>query len=180
MIKLHVTCCKKIGLPNYSSIGATVGLSEIEVDDATHKDPAAFERLRRHYQTIVNQAVDDELMRMKPAQAGPSEQPPRKPEPAASPDPAPARPARGTPKPDPEFSEFEEPPNVQAEEEDDGPDPQTGGQLLGWARKQSPDPKGFIFGLGKKLKFPSKVIEWNSEQVTIVYRAAKKELAKRK
>ena len=103
-------------------------------------------------------------------------QPPAPARPPATTQPQPARPTRpaatATP-PTEEFDVDDEPENVQAED-DSGPDPTTGSQLLGWARKQDPDMKGYIFGAGKKLKYPTRVIDWTERQVANVYAAAHK------
>lgn len=65
-----------------------------------------------------------------------------------------------------------EDPDEEEEEEEDPPT--TGRQLLGWANGQATDAKGWLIGLGKKLKFPHKILDWTPRQVDIAYTSYKK------
>jgi hypothetical protein len=60
--KLRVGTCRKIGLPNYGSVGAECSL-EIELDSALIADPAALQARIAATQAIVARAVADELAR---------------------------------------------------------------------------------------------------------------------
>ena len=70
--KLTVGVSKKVGLPNYGSLGASCGL-EVELpDQALHADPEAFEKQVRDAFGACAQAVQDELDRHRPPPAVPS------------------------------------------------------------------------------------------------------------
>ena len=71
LLKLTVGLSKKVGLPNYGSLGATCGL-EVELpDQALHADPESFERQVRDAFAACAQAVQDELDRHRPPRAIP-------------------------------------------------------------------------------------------------------------
>ena len=71
-LKLTVGLSKKVGLPNYGSLGATCGL-EVEVPSLSlHSDPEALERQVRDAFAACAQAVQDELDRHRPPPAVPS------------------------------------------------------------------------------------------------------------
>ncbi len=71
-LKLTVGLSKKVGLPNYGSLGATCGL-EIELaSSALHADPEGFERQVRDAFAACAQAVEEELDRHRPPTAAPS------------------------------------------------------------------------------------------------------------
>ncbi len=79
-LKLTVGLSKKVGLPNYGSLGATCGL-EVELpDQVLHADPEAFERQVRDAFAACVQAVQDELDRHRPPPAVPSSNGHRDPE----------------------------------------------------------------------------------------------------
>ena len=68
-LKLTVGVSKKVGLPNYGSMGATCGL-EVEVPSLSlHHDPEALERQVRDAFAACAQAVQDELDRHRPPPA---------------------------------------------------------------------------------------------------------------
>jgi len=72
LVKLTVGLSKKVGLPNYGSLGATCGL-EVEVPSLSlHSDPEALERQVRDAFAACAQAVQDELDRHRPPPAVPS------------------------------------------------------------------------------------------------------------
>ncbi len=60
MLKIHVTSSKKIGQPDYGSLGATVGL-EAELDSNLITDPHALRSRLRQLFDIARAAVDAEL-----------------------------------------------------------------------------------------------------------------------
>lgn len=72
-LKLTVGLSKKVGLPNYGSLGATCGL-EIELaSPALHADPEGFERQVRDAFAACAQAVQEELNRHLTPTADPSQ-----------------------------------------------------------------------------------------------------------
>jgi hypothetical protein len=145
-IRLHVEVCKKEGTANYGSIGATCGL-EVEIDLATLADPlAAVARIRRFY-SLCELAMNEELARLKdPAAAAPTNPPPAK--------------------------RLAVEQHDQAEEvpEDDDP-PTDGRRLLGWARSQPEDAKNWLVGLGKRLRYPNRILDWSPKQVQTAYQS---------
>jgi hypothetical protein len=57
---------------------------------------------------------------------------------------------------------------------DEEEDPPTDGrQLLGWAAKQVPDAKGLVISFGKRKGYPTKIVDWDDEQVRTAYRYAR-------
>jgi hypothetical protein len=64
-IKLNVGVSRKIGLPEYSSVGASCNV-EVELDSSLlQTDPAAFQGQVRSAFTAARQAVSDELERYR-------------------------------------------------------------------------------------------------------------------
>lgn len=64
MLKLNTGVSKKIGLPDYGSLGASCNL-ELELDHSVFSDPNAFnERVRKAF-SACRQAVEDELARQQ-------------------------------------------------------------------------------------------------------------------
>jgi hypothetical protein len=63
-LKLNVGVSKKLGLPAYSSIGASCNL-EVELDNGLLLDPAGFRDRARGAFLAAEQAVDDELARLQ-------------------------------------------------------------------------------------------------------------------
>src|SRR5438128_2450368 len=62
-VTASVSVSKKIGLPDYGSLGASCSV-QFEVDPSTlQKDPAAFQQAIRNAYVAVAQAVEDELSR---------------------------------------------------------------------------------------------------------------------
>jgi hypothetical protein len=61
-----------------------------------------------------------------------------------------------------------------SDDHDEEEDPPTDGrQLLGWAAKQVPDAKGLVISFGKRKGYPTKIVDWDDEQVRTAYRYAR-------
>jgi hypothetical protein len=147
-IRLHVEVCKKEGTANYGSIGATCGL-EVEIDLATLADPtAAVARIRGFY-SLCELAMNEELARLKDPAAALAAAAPTNPPPAK-------RPAA------------EDHDQVDEVPEEDDP-PTDGRRLLGWARSQPEDAKDWLVGLGKRLRYPNRILDWSPKQVETAY-----------
>jgi hypothetical protein len=157
-IRLHVEVCKKEGTANYGSIGATCGL-EVEIDLATLADPAAAVARIRGFYSLCELAMNEELARLKdPAAAT-----------AAATNPPPAkRPAHRTPTP-PVVTAAEQHDQVDDMPEEDDDPPTDGRRLLGWARSQPEDAKNWLVGLGKRLRYPNRILDWSPKQVQTAY-----------
>ena len=182
-IKLHVSVSRKVGTANYGSNGGTCGL-EIELATGLLADPPKLaETIRRHF-ALCETAVDEELAKLaRPATNGTAIV--REPVVTAAAPPAAnghAPPRNGARAPERPATEYDEPhgrhlaDNFAVDDHDEAP-PTTGGQLLGWARKQPHDAKGFFIRLGRKRGYPSRVLDWSEEQVTTVYQACRQTAA---
>jgi hypothetical protein len=155
-IRLHVEVCKKEGTANYGSVGATCGL-EVEIDLATLADPAAAVARIRGFYSLCELAMNEELARLKDPAAAPAAAAPTNPPPAK-------RPVTVTPA-------AEQPDQVdEVPEEDDDP-PTDGRRLLGWARSQPEDAKNWLVGLGKRLRYPNRILDWSPKQVRTAYQS---------
>ena len=69
-LKLNVGVSKKVGLPEYSSVGATCNL-EVELDLGTLDDLEGFHERARDAYVACHQAVNDELARLQGQAARP-------------------------------------------------------------------------------------------------------------
>jgi hypothetical protein len=63
-LRLNVGVSKKVGLPAYSSIGASCHL-DLELENGLLRDPAGFRDQVREAFVVAQQAVDDELARLQ-------------------------------------------------------------------------------------------------------------------
>ena len=169
MITLSIRVCKKVGRANYGSDGADCGLANIELDESLLARPDQLAATIRKWYAVAQVAVEEQLARTD-GQSQPAR--PANREPVAPQAPATARPGRSAP-PTEDYEEGGEQADNEEPEEDDGPDPTTGSQLLAWARKQPGDMMGWIIGFGKKLKFRGRVVEWKPNQVTMAFDAAR-------
>ena len=104
--------------------------------------------------------MNEELARLKdpaeaPAAAAPTNPPPAK------------RPANRTP---PVVTAAEQ--HDQADEVPEEDDPPTDGRrLLGWARGQPEDAKNWLVGLGKRSRYPNRILDWSPKQVQTAYQS---------
>jgi hypothetical protein len=158
-IRLHVEVCKKEGTANYGSIGATCGL-EVEIDLATLADPpAAVARIRGFY-SLCELAMNEELARLKDPAAA-----------AATPTnpPSAKRPADRTPAIPPRPVATEDRDQADDGMPEEGDPPTDGRRLLGWARSQPEDAKNWLVGLGKRLRYPNRILDWSPKQVQTAY-----------
>jgi hypothetical protein len=84
----------------------------------------------------------------------------------------PVGPPRRKPAETAEYDRQEETVDDEREREDEEDNPPTDGRtLLGWARNQDTDAKGWLIKLGKKLRFPNRILDWNAHQVDKAYQA---------
>jgi hypothetical protein len=193
-IRIRVSCGRKIsttkgnGTPTFGSYVAGTSIA-FSLEDELLKTPEAFVARIREMRAIARASMYDELAVLKVEANGQAALP----APAAAPPPSTPPPAARTPavtadrrRPSPaevaasmkdyvpaqEFNEYGEPDGNQEQEDEDPP--ADGKHLLGWARNQPGDAKGFLIGLGKKLHFPNKILDWTPKQVDIGYQAAKK------
>ena len=70
-LRLNVGVSKKVGLPEYSSVGATCNL-EVELDGGLLDDLEGFHQRVRDTYIACHQAVNDELARLQVQQAAPA------------------------------------------------------------------------------------------------------------
>ena len=63
-LRLNVGVSRKLGLPAYSSVGASCNL-ELEIESGLLRDPAGFRDQVRDAFDAAQQAVDDELARLQ-------------------------------------------------------------------------------------------------------------------
>jgi len=179
---------RKVQPRSYHSNGAACGLRR-EIPLSALDNPDAFVREIRASMGLCEIAVEEELARLAAAHPGPPTQisestidgkdqlalPAALPATRTAPasrrfDPPPAIPPVGSAE---AWNETEQ----TIADEDDEDAPTDGRQLLGWARKQDRDMKGWIISLGYKRKFKGNVVDWTDAQVATAYAAAKKELA---
>jgi hypothetical protein len=180
-IRLKIEVCQKEGTEHFGSIGATCGL-ELEIDQSVLADPAAAVARIRGYYAFCETAMNEELARLRTGQpaavtangpaaaaAGPNpaaEAPPLKRPVARSPaTPPPAKRAAAEP-----VAEAEDHGDACEPEEDDDP-PTDGRRLLGWARNQPEDAKNWLVGLGKRLRYPNRILDWSPKQVQTAYQS---------
>ena len=152
-MNIKLAICKKEGTTNYGSNGASAEVS-IELDPDFSIEHIGHVSALWHQ--ALTAAVDSQLARMRTLPTAPQQQPepdsgyiPRRPAP---------RPERPV---DPNRLRNDGQPWRGA-----GP-PQSGRELLGWARKHGRDKE--VFDLGKAWGFPGRVIDWSADDVADVY-----------
>jgi hypothetical protein len=166
--RLFVMVSKKTQPRSYHSNGAACGL-KVEMPTAALANSEAFVAQIRGHMELCELAVQEELKRLaahdgtvKPAVTATVN--------GHEVD------TRGAPGPPAATLTqlVEADPPVEDEADEDAP--RDGRQLLGWARKQEHDMKGYIISLGYRRKFRGNVVDWTEAQVTEAYVAAKREL----
>ena len=119
--------------------------------------------------------MTDELHRLKAKANGHAAAAPGPAVPAAGTDPPAtppakqpaARPPANPPRPVvPAAEDYDQ---VDEVPEDDDP-PNDGNHLLGWARNQPGDAKNWLVGLGKRLRYPNRILDWSPKQVQTAYK----------
>jgi hypothetical protein len=161
-IRLHIEVCKKEGTEHFGSIGATCGV-DIELDPAVFNDPAAAATRIRGYYSFCERAMNEELARLRTGQPAAGTANGSVAAAAEAPPPAPAK--RATP-----VNEAEDHGDAHEPEEEDDP-PTDGRRLLGWARNQPEDAKNWLVGLGKRLRYPNRILDWSPKQVQTAYQS---------
>jgi len=179
--RLFVMVSKKVAPRKYFSNGAACGL-KVEIPSTALDDPAAFVKQIRGHMELCELAVAEEIAKLDAATPkqtviesetnGPAPTAARPASQARRFDPPPAIPPPG---PADEFNELDD---NQADDEEDPPT--DGRQLLGWARKQTPDMKPWVITWGYKTKTKGNVIEWSEAKVTQCYTAARAALRAKK
>jgi hypothetical protein len=156
-MKITVSVCRKIGMPNYSSEGATCSI-ETECDDAQ-----ALATARLAYAT-AEQLVSEQLNHHK------VEQP--QPQPAAAAAVAPARPPAAEEPPGRRNGNGKGSPNSQRQY-GQGPHngrPHCGRELYPWSKRleesgECPKLSRRLSQYGDAEGFPKRMIDWSREQV---------------
>jgi len=184
--KLFVLVSHKTQPRRYHSHGAACGL-KVEIAPAALENPQAFVSAIRRHMELCEIAVEEELKRLATIDAAlptpvtseidgqetngrASNRPAMPAPPSRRFDPPPAIPPPG---PAEAWDETE----GSTEDEDDEDAPKDGRQLLGWARKQTPDLKAWVISWGYKTKTKGNVVDWPEAKVAQCYAAAKKALA---
>jgi len=201
--RLFVMVSRKVQPRSYHSNGAACGL-KVEIPVAALDNPEAFVRDIRAHMGLCELAVEEELKRLNDAHPGTPTQtlnaevdgkdqlsppaarptfPPRRADgqsvgstapPARRFDPPSAIPPVGS------ADEFNEGNDDQADDQEEEDPPTDGRQLLGWARKQTPDLKSWVISWGYKSKTKGNVVDWPEAKVTQCYTAARAALRAKK
>jgi hypothetical protein len=169
---------RKTSTVNYGSNGSTCGL-EVELASSLLADPPKLaETIRRHF-ALCETAVDDELAKLGRSDTSATSVPTETVATTAAPRATNGHgtsngnghlPRNGSRTSEPPATEYDDPGQVAAEDEDEDR-PTTGRQLLGWSQKQPGDAKGFLIRFGKKRELPPRILDWNERQVATAYRA---------
>jgi hypothetical protein len=170
-IRLHIEVCKKEGTEHFGSIGATCGV-DIELDPAVFHDPAAAVARIRGYYSFCETAMHEELTRLRNGKITQAANPPATDMTtvAAAPEKRPTAPTRPVVAPAEKYDPVDEVPEEDDLPEDDNPPPD-GRCLLGWAKSQPGDAKNWLVGLGKRKRFPNRILDWSPKQVQTAYQS---------
>jgi hypothetical protein len=180
VMRMKVGVSRQEATDRDGSVGATC---EIEVEIPGGTPDAEVLRIRDHWLNLCEATVDEELDRLqngtvRPASASPpasSAAPSFRPK-AAPPASASARPEFRGPSPARERRPSDDDVDDRDRDrgrDDEGRPPIDGRQLLGWAAKQVPDAKGLVISFGKRKGYPTKIVDWDDEQVRTAYRYAR-------
>ncbi len=156
-MNLKLAICKKEGATNYGSNGAS---AEVSIDLDPDFSIEMVSQVSALWHQALTAAVDSQLARMRTAPPAPQQQPesgyiPRRQRDGQQ---QPARPER--------------PIDPNRLRNDGGPwrgadPPQSGRELLGWARKHGRDKE--VFDLGKAWNLPGRCLDWSADDVADVY-----------
>jgi len=192
-IRIRVSTCRKEsttkgnGEPTFGSYGAGAAIC-FELDVSLLNDPALFVAKIREQYAMCEAAMTEEISRLKAKANGTTATTAPSPAAAAAaPNPAatvpsPRRPVVRSPvtppaKRDAPVDDAEDDGDAIEPEEEDDP-PTDGKHLLGWARNQPEDAKGWLIKLGRKLRYPGRILNWTPKQVETAYQAFRREHAR--
>ncbi len=174
-IRLHISVCRKESpAGSFSSFGAECGL-ELELDGSLLADPTALLAKAQEHYGFCEIAMNDQLQRLRiqaangtrPTAASPAAD--TGPRPQATPRPRSRSVVPPPPRPaaEPVAEEYGDAFEPDQDQEDDPPT--DGNHLLGWARNQPGDAKGWLVGLGKRMRYPNRILDWTPKQVQTAY-----------
>jgi hypothetical protein len=184
VMRMKVGVSRQEATDRDGSVGATC---EIEVEIPGGTPDAEVLRIRDHWLGLCEATVDEELDRLQngPARPAAASPPASSAAPSFSPKAAPSAspagrpeyrgpsPARGRRAADDDDDDNDRDRDRVRDRDDSGRPPIDGRQLLGWAAKQVPDAKGLVISFGKRKGYPTKIVDWDDEQVRTAYRYAR-------
>ena len=151
-MRLVIETCRKVGLPEYSSVGA---LARIELDVSDSLDAQAIFDQCRILQEVADRVVDARLAR------------PEQPSPAPAREPA----CNGNPHATRPRADDDESPRR-------GSAPQDGRQLVRWARDHDEREGANLFQaivkFGKDNGYQGRVMDWGRDEVASAYDRARR------
>jgi hypothetical protein len=181
VMRMKVGVSRQEATDRDGSVGATC---EIEVEIPGGTPDAEVLRIRDHWLGLCEATVDEELDRLQNGTARPAAASPPASSTAPSFRPKATPPAPASAPARPEYrgpsqagvrraSDDDDDRGRDRDRDDEGRPPIDGRQLLGWAAKQVPDAKGLVISFGKRKGYPTKIVDWDDEQVRTAYRYAR-------
>lgn len=176
MIKLHVNVCRKLGRPDFGSVGASCGLEvEVKVGDGRiveFPDAESIRKQVRHAYRLCEEAVAEELARLTAEEGSQTSLPPK---PTVEPERPPAKQKHEWEGRRPRAGQGGRPPGTDRA-------PTTGKGLFRWLKEQeekigAPGLIGYVNRWGKLQEFGGKIVEWTGPEVADAYREAVRKLA---